>query len=210
MGPGAAAAQVIRHGHRRHQQTDQFQRRHAGKHVWYGSRRGHMPDTPRCPVSVVAGFGGQYLVDVRLPKQESLFVQLLTPHPAGHFGVALAGVARPATRHDVGKRISAAAGDRQHAILLQRSVHRSAVRAAAPRRFQCVPLQIAEVVGRRGDTPSATTGVPGCTRWPSGRHGLTLAWARRLLRLPSGVSTRQVGVGFTLPWLPRNRARSMR
>jgi hypothetical protein len=33
-----------------------------------------------------------------------------------------------------------------------------------------------------GDTPPATTCVPGCARWPSGRHRLRLARGRNCQR----------------------------
>ena len=121
--------------------------------------------------------GRQDLVDLRLPQQKSSLVQLLATHPAGHLGIALTGVAGTTTGHDVGKLVSSAARYGQHAILLQWRTHRPAVRASAPRHFQCVPLRIGEVVNLRGDAPPATAGVPDCARWPSSRHGSSLSRA---------------------------------
>lgn len=134
-------------------------------------------------------------VDLGLPQQKSPLIQLLASHPAGDLGVALAGVARTATRHNISELVSSAARYGQNAILLQRCADLPAVRAATPGQFQCIPLQIGEVVHLRGDTPPATTCVPGCARWPSGRHRLRLARGGTSNDLESGVST----------WIPRRR-----
>ena len=84
--------------------------------------------------------------DLQVAQQEGPLVKTPSAQPAGDFVVALAGVARAAGRHDVVERVTAATGDRKHAVALQRTVVRAAVRAPTPRSSQRHPLLGAEVV----------------------------------------------------------------
>lgn len=120
------------------------------------------------------GAGCQHLVDLVLPQQKSSFVQLLASHPAGHLGIALAGVARAAAGYDVGDHVAPSARDRQHAILLQGSLGCAAVGASAPRSLQRGPLHVGQVVHFRGDAPSTTARISHCARGPASRHGQKL------------------------------------
>lgn len=118
----------------------------------------------------LAGVGRQHSVDLGLPQQKSPFVQLLASHPAGHFGIALAGVARATAGHDVGDLVAPSPRDGQHAVLLERCRCGGAVRAAAPRQFQRIPLRIGEFVHLRSDTAPATARVSLRARRTPGRH----------------------------------------
>ena len=147
-------------------------------------------------------------VDFGLTEQESLLVELLAPHPGGHLGVALAGIARAAAGDHVVEHISPAARDGQHAIFLQRGPGGSAVRAATPGHFQRGPLGIGEVVHFQSDAPPATPRVFHRAGWAS-RHRLRLPRGLTPPRLPDfGVSSRPAKSAFRAigPLMGQNRA----
>jgi hypothetical protein len=69
---------------------------------------------------------------LKVAHQEGSLVEPLPSEPAGHFRVALTGVARTARRHDIVERVSPATGDREDAVALQRFVGGAAVRTPSP------------------------------------------------------------------------------
>ena len=126
----------------------------------YGQPGGSSP-----PLGWVSGLGSEpqreRRVDLEVAQQEGALVEPLPPQPAGDLVVALAGVAGAAGRHDVVERVAPAAGERQHAVALQRLVGRAAVRAATPRRLERGPLLVAEVVLDAIHPALASAGGPG-------------------------------------------------
>jgi cholest-4-en-3-one 26-monooxygenase len=90
--------------------------------------------------------GGQLGPDLDVPPEERTLVEPSPAEPAGHFVVALAGVARATRRDDVVERVAAATRDREDAVALQWNVGGAAVGAAAPGLLRGAPLLVAEVV----------------------------------------------------------------
>ena len=84
--------------------------------------------------------------DLDVPKQKGALVESLPAQPARYFVVALTRIARAACRHDIVERVSTAARERQNTVSLHRRRRLAAVGAAAPRRLQCCPLIVGEVV----------------------------------------------------------------
>ena len=122
--------------------------------------------------------------DLEMAQQERPLVEPPSTQPAGDLVVALAGVARTARRHHVVERVAAPTGDRQHAVALQWTVGRAAVRAPTPRRLQRHPLLGGEVVL---DTlhPAAPTSSSTFPATPADSHPATVG----------GSATRQGGCG---------------
>ena len=96
-----------------------------------------------------------------MAEQEGAFVEPFAPQPAGDFVVALAGVAGPAGGRDVVEGVPAAAGQRLHAVTLQRRTGGAAVRAATPSLLQRGPLVAAEVVFHAGHPAFTSARTPG-------------------------------------------------
>src|SRR4051794_13544762 len=84
--------------------------------------------------------------DLEVTQQERALVESLPPEPTGDLVVALARVARAAGRHDVGEGVATTAGQRQHAVALQRLLRLAAIGAAAPGGLERGPLLVTEVV----------------------------------------------------------------
>lgn len=84
--------------------------------------------------------------DLDLSNEECFFVEFLTPHPDGDFGVAFAGITRRAGGNDVCQRVASAARDGKHAVLLQDSFGATAVGASSPSVTQRQPLRIREIM----------------------------------------------------------------
>src|SRR6476469_9710204 len=134
-----------------------------------------------------------------MTQQECTLVEPLAPEPAGHFVVALAGVARTARRRDVVECVSPAPGERLHTVPLQRHVCRPAVSTATPCGLERGPLLDAQVVLDAIHPTLAPTGV----------LGFPTTCDRHLPRLVG----RQVGCGsdisvFRMPAWPRTAPRS--
>ena len=96
-----------------------------------------------------------------MTQQECTLVEPLAPEPAGHFVIALAGVARTARRRDVVECVSPAPGERLHTVPLQRHVCRPAISTATPCGLERGPLLDAQVVLDAIHPTLAPTGVLG-------------------------------------------------
>jgi hypothetical protein len=93
-----------------------------------------------------SGVNREIGTDLGVTKQERALIELFSPEPGGDLVVALAGVARPTSRHHVPKRVTTAAGDRQNAVALKRPLGGPAVRAPLPCVLQSSPLRDGQVV----------------------------------------------------------------
>ena len=125
-----------------------------------------------------------------MADQERALVQALASHPGRDFVVALAGVARSASRRDIVECVTSPARDGKHAVALHRSLGRAAVRAATPRGLHCRPLLVREVVLDTSHPPLATPRHPR-TSAPVDRHGDsvdTLTGDVRETRLPEHIN----------------------
>ena len=84
--------------------------------------------------------------DLKVAQQERPLVESPAAQPAGDLVVALAGVARSASRHHIVEGVAAPAGDRQHTVALQTTLGRPAVRAPTPGCLERHPLLRREIV----------------------------------------------------------------
>lgn len=125
----------------------------------------------------------QFPGDGGFPKQKPALVQLLSPQPAGHLEIALAGIAGPAGGHDVVERVSSAARDGLHTVFLQVCVVSLAIGTATPNLLQRSPLLGREVMVDLRHATLATSGV---------HRGAAASWHPASLR-PHAGSVAQAG-----------------
>ena len=113
----AISLRSLAHGtgtfHREHRGYEQLPDRLAQEHLGDGLAT---PD----PGDGLVAHAEQAGADLGVPHEERALVEALAAQPRGDLVVALARVARAAGRRDVVERVAPTAGDRQHAVPLQR------------------------------------------------------------------------------------------